>query len=87
LNLDDIVEANHVSSQIRELCTLQFRNLESVVLLKPWLLTPDMKGRSFSVDFLDRTTDVKPKERIEFGRKKEEQSTHGLNARATHGRA
>ena len=40
LDLDDVVEANHVSSQTRELCTLQFGNLEPVVLFEPWLLSP-----------------------------------------------
>jgi len=42
LNLDDVVEAHHVSSQARELCTLQFGNLEHVVLLEPWLLNLNM---------------------------------------------
>ena len=46
LDLDDIVEANHVSFQTRELCSLQFGNLEPVVLLEPWLLSPDMKEMS-----------------------------------------
>jgi len=29
LDLDDVAEANHVSCQARELCTLQFGNLEA----------------------------------------------------------
>ena len=53
LDLDDPVEANHVSLQIRESCTLQFRNLEPVVLFEPWLSSPDMKKRSFLAAFLD----------------------------------
>jgi len=56
LDLDDIVKANHVSSQTRKLCTLQFGNLEPVVLFEPWLLSTDMKEKSFSVAFLDWTT-------------------------------
>ena len=35
LDLDDVVEANRSSSQKMEFCTLQFRNLEPVVLFKP----------------------------------------------------
>jgi len=35
LDLDDVVEANHVSSQTRDLCTLPFGNLEPVVLFEP----------------------------------------------------
>ena len=35
LDLDDIVKANHVSSQTRELCTLPFWNLEPIVLFEP----------------------------------------------------
>jgi len=46
LDLDDVVEANHVSSQTKELCTLQFGNLDPVILFKPWLLSPDMKEMS-----------------------------------------
>ena len=53
LDLDDVVEANHVSSQTRELLTLQFRNLEPVVLCEPWLLSPNMKDKTFPAD---RTT-------------------------------
>ena len=53
--MDDVVEANHVSSQTTEFCTLQFENLEPVILFEPWLLSPDMKERSFSAAFLDRT--------------------------------
>jgi len=56
LDLDDVVEANHVSSQTRELSTLQFRNLEPVVLFEPYLLSPGVKERTFSADFLDTTT-------------------------------
>jgi len=43
LDLDDVVEKNHVSSQTRELCTLQFGNVELIVLFEPWMLSPDMK--------------------------------------------
>jgi len=56
LDLDDVVEANHVSSQTRELCTLQFRKLELVVLFEPWFVSPNTKERSFSAAFLDRIT-------------------------------
>jgi len=52
LDLYAVVEANHVSSQIRELCTLQFGNLEPVVLSEPWLLSPNMEDGSFSAAFL-----------------------------------
>jgi len=45
LELDNVLEANHISSQIRELCTLQFGKLEPVILFKPWLLSPNTKGR------------------------------------------
>jgi len=55
LDLDDVVGANHIYSQTRELCTLHFGNLEPVVLFKPCLVSLDMKGKSFSVVFLDRT--------------------------------
>jgi len=50
LNLDDVVEANHVSFQTRELCTLQFGNLEPVILLEPRLLNPNMQERSFLIN-------------------------------------
>jgi len=56
LDLDDVVEVNHVSSQTRELYTLQFENLDPIVLFEPWLLSPNIKERSFSAAFLDRTT-------------------------------
>jgi len=56
LDLDNVLEANYVSSQIRELCTLQFRNIAPVVLFEPWLLSPNMKERSFSTAFFDRIT-------------------------------
>jgi len=56
LDLADVVKANHVSSQIRELCTLQFGNLERVILFEPWLLSPNTKASSFSASFLDGTT-------------------------------
>ena len=55
LDLDDVVEVNHISSQTRELCTLQFGNLEPVVLFEPWLLSPNMQERSFLATFLNRT--------------------------------
>jgi len=35
----------------------------------------------WELDFFSAPCDVKPKERIEFGRKMEEQDTHGLDAR------
>jgi len=35
LELDDVVEENHISSQTRELCTLPFWNLEPIVLFEP----------------------------------------------------
>jgi len=56
LDLENVVEANHVSSQTRELRTLQFGNLEPVVIFEPWLLSPVMKEKSFLAAFLDRTT-------------------------------
>ena len=56
MDLDDVVEVNHASFQTRELCTIQFRNLEPVVLFGPWLLIPNMKETSFSDAFLNRTT-------------------------------
>jgi len=56
LDLDDVVNANHISSQTRELWTLHFGNLEHVVLLEPRLLNPNTQERSFLVTFLDRTT-------------------------------
>ena len=56
LDLDDVIRANHVSSQSRELYTLQYGNLEPAVLFEPWLLNPGMKERIFSADFLDKTT-------------------------------
>ena len=55
LDQDDIVETNHVSSQTRELCTLQFGNLVPFILLEPGLPNPNMQGRSLPVTFLDRT--------------------------------
>ena len=55
LDLDNVVEVNHVSYQTRELCTLQFGNLEPVVLFEPWLLSPNMEERSFSAAFINRT--------------------------------
>ena len=42
LDLDDVVETNHISSQTRELCTFQFGDLEPVVLLEPRLLNSNM---------------------------------------------
>ena len=56
LDLDDVVKANHVSSQRRELCPLQFGNLEPVIQFEPWLLSPNTEERSFSSAFLDRIT-------------------------------
>ena len=55
LDLDDVAEANHVSTPIRELCTLQFGNLKLIVLFEPWLLNSNTEVRSFSTAFLDRT--------------------------------
>jgi len=55
LDLDDVVEANYISSQTMELCTIQFGNLEPVVLLKPWFLSPNTKERLLSAAFLDKT--------------------------------
>jgi len=56
LDLDDVVEANHVSSQTWDLYTLQFRNLELIVLFEPWLLNPNIQERSFPITFLNRIT-------------------------------
>jgi len=55
-DLDDVVEANYVSAQTRELCTLQLGNLKPVVLFEPWLLSPNMEERSFLATFLGRIT-------------------------------
>ena len=56
MDLDDVVETNHISSQTRELCTLQFGNLEAVVLLEPGSPNPIMQERSLSTTFVNRLT-------------------------------
>jgi len=56
LDLDDVAEANHVSSKARELCTLQFGNLELVFLIEPWLLSPSTEERPCSAAILNRAT-------------------------------
>ena len=55
LDLEDLVETNHVFFQPRELCTLQFGNLEFVILLEPELLNSNMQERSFPVNFPEKT--------------------------------
>jgi len=56
LDLDDAIKENHISSQMKDLCTLQFGNLELVVLFEPWLLSPNTEERSFSAASIYRTT-------------------------------
>jgi len=56
LDLEDVVEQITFPPKQGSFCSLQFGNLEPVILFKPWLFSPDMKQRSFSAPFLDRTT-------------------------------
>ena len=56
LDRNDVVETNYVSSTTRELCTLHFGNLETIILLELELLNLNIQERSFPVTFLGRTT-------------------------------
>ena len=54
--MDDVVETNQICSQTKDLSTIQFGNMEHVVLLEHELLNPIIQERCFLVTFFDKIT-------------------------------
>ena len=56
LDLDDVVETNHISCQTKGLSPIQFGSLEPFVLHEHGLPNPVMQERSFPVNIFDKLT-------------------------------
>jgi len=56
LDFNDVAETNHITSQTKELCAIEFGSLESIVILHHGLLNLSTQEMSFLTTFFDRTT-------------------------------
>jgi len=56
LDLEDVVETNHISCQTKGLSLIQFRSLEPFVLYEHGLPNPATQERSFLVNVFDKLT-------------------------------
>ena len=54
--MDDVVEANHISCQTKELSIIQIRSLELIVLHKHGLMNPITQEESFPISFFNKMT-------------------------------
>ena len=61
LDLDDVVESNHISCQTEDLSLIQFGRLEPVVLYEHRLPSPAMQEGFFTISIFDKLSiDITP---------------------------